>query len=168
MTIHLFIFFVALALLVTVWVAHGASPRIIIRGLTGGLLALNGALALIAFIAAAGLWLGAAPTAAAAQPDFAPEAVQAGPQQQQDGQQQGSQFNNPALGAALATGLAAIGAGIAVGISGAAAIGAITEKPEVLGRTLIFVGLAEGIAIYGLIIAFLILTGGLGGGGGGG
>lgn len=166
MTIHLFIFFGALALLLTVWVARGAPPRIIIRGLTGGLLALNGALALIAFIAAAGLWLGAAPSAAASEPDVAPEAVQAGPQQQ-DGQQQGTQLNNPALGAALATGLAAIGAGIAVGISGAAAIGAITEKPEVLGRTLIFVGLAEGIAIYGLIIAFLILTGGLGGGGGG-
>jgi V/A-type H+/Na+-transporting ATPase subunit K len=63
-----------------------------------------------------------------------------------------------ALGAALATGLACIGAGIAVGIAGAAAIGGITEKPEILGRTLIFVGLAEGIAIYGLIISFMILT----------
>ena len=63
------------------------------------------------------------------------------------------------LGAAIATGLAAIGAGIAVGIAGAAAIGAIAEKPELLGRTLIFVGLAEGIAIYGLIISFLILRG---------
>ena len=63
-----------------------------------------------------------------------------------------------ALGAALATGLACIGAGIAVGIAGAAAIGGITEKPEILGRTLIFVGLAEGIAIYGLIISFLILN----------
>ncbi|MBD3219801.1 ATPase [bacterium] len=64
-----------------------------------------------------------------------------------------------AIGAGLAVGLAAIGAGIAVGIAGAAAIGAITEKPEVLGRTLIFIGLAEGIAIYGLIVAFMLLTG---------
>ena len=63
-----------------------------------------------------------------------------------------------AIGAALATGLAAIGAGIAVGIAGSAAIGAIVEKPETLGRTLIFVGLAEGIAIYGLIISFMLLT----------
>ncbi len=63
-----------------------------------------------------------------------------------------------AMGAALATGLACIGAGIAVGIAGAAAIGGITEKPEILGRTLIFVGLAEGIAIYGLIISFMILN----------
>ncbi len=62
--------------------------------------------------------------------------------------------------AALVVGLAAIGAGIAVGIAGAAAIGAIAEKPELLGRTLIFVGLAEGIVIYGLIIAFIILGGG--------
>jgi len=66
---------------------------------------------------------------------------------------------NRFLGAAIATGLAAIGAGIAVGISGAAAIGAIAEKPELLGRTLIFVGLAEGIVIYGLIVSFIILRG---------
>ncbi len=64
------------------------------------------------------------------------------------------------LAAAIATGLAAIGAGIAVGIAGAAAIGAIAEKPELLGRTLIFVGLAEGIVIYGLIVSFIILGGG--------
>jgi len=63
------------------------------------------------------------------------------------------------LAAAVSTGLAAIGAGIAVGIAGAAAIGAVAEKPELLGRTLIFVGLAEGIAIYGLIIAFMVLGG---------
>jgi V/A-type H+-transporting ATPase subunit K len=62
------------------------------------------------------------------------------------------------LGAALSTGFAAIGAGIAVSGTGAAAIGAIAEKPENFGRALIFVGLAEGIAIYGLIIAFLILN----------
>jgi V/A-type H+/Na+-transporting ATPase subunit K len=64
---------------------------------------------------------------------------------------------NRFLGAAIATGLAAIGAGIAVGVAGAAAIGAIAEKPELLGRTLIFVGLAEGIVIYGLIVSFIIL-----------
>ena len=62
------------------------------------------------------------------------------------------------LAAALATGLATIGAGIAVSSTGAAAIGAIAEKPESFGRSLIFVGLAEGIAIYGLIISFLLLN----------
>ena len=62
------------------------------------------------------------------------------------------------LGAALSTGLAAIGAGIAVSGTGAAAVGAIAEKPDTFGRALIFVGLAEGIAIYGLIISFMILN----------
>ena len=61
------------------------------------------------------------------------------------------------LGASLATGFGCLGAGIAVGYVGAAAVGAVGEKPEVAGRTLIFVGLAEGIAIYGLIIAIMIL-----------
>ena len=61
------------------------------------------------------------------------------------------------LAAALSTGLASIGAGIAVGGSGAAAVGATAEKPESFGRALIFVGLSEGIAIYGLMISFIIL-----------
>ncbi|HET6720244.1 MAG TPA: ATP synthase subunit C [Rhodocyclaceae bacterium] len=62
------------------------------------------------------------------------------------------------IGAALATGMSALGAGIAVGKLGAAAVGALAEKPELFGRLLIFVGLAEGIAIYGLIISILILN----------
>jgi V/A-type H+-transporting ATPase subunit K len=61
------------------------------------------------------------------------------------------------IAAAIATGLSAIAGGIAVAYVGAAAVGAVSEKPEVAGRTLIFVGLAEGIAIYGLIIAIMIL-----------
>jgi V/A-type H+-transporting ATPase subunit K len=61
------------------------------------------------------------------------------------------------LGAALSTGLATIGAGIAVASTGSAALGAISEDQGILGKTLIFVGLAEGIAIYGLIISILIL-----------
>ena len=62
------------------------------------------------------------------------------------------------LAAAISTGLATVGAGIAVSATGAAAVGAIAEKPESFGRALIFVGLAEGIAIYGLIISFLVLN----------
>ncbi|MEO5378030.1 MAG: ATP synthase subunit C [Magnetococcus sp. DMHC-6] len=62
------------------------------------------------------------------------------------------------LGAALATGFSSLGAGYAVAHVGSSAIGAITEKPELLGRMLILVGLAEGIAIYGLIISILILN----------
>lgn len=62
------------------------------------------------------------------------------------------------VAAALATGLSAVAAGIAVAAVGAAALGAIAEKPELFGRTLVLVGLAEGIAIYGLIIAIMILN----------
>jgi V/A-type H+-transporting ATPase subunit K len=62
------------------------------------------------------------------------------------------------LAAAVSTGLACLGAGVGVSGTGAAAIGAIAEKPESFGRALIFVGLAEGIAIYGLIISFIILN----------
>jgi len=61
------------------------------------------------------------------------------------------------LAAALSTGLSTIGAGIAVAISSSAALGAISEDSGLLGKTLIFVGLAEGIAIYGLIVSILIL-----------
>jgi len=61
------------------------------------------------------------------------------------------------LAASIAVGVGSLGAGAAVGYVGAAAMGAIGEKPELAGRALIFVGLAEGIAIYGLIIAIMIL-----------
>ena len=62
------------------------------------------------------------------------------------------------IGAALAVGLACIGSAYAVARIGSAAIGAVSEKPELTGRTLVFIGLAEGIAIYGLIIAIMILN----------
>lgn len=62
------------------------------------------------------------------------------------------------IAAALATGMSSLGAGYAVGMVGSAAIGALAERPELLGRVLIVVGLAEGIAIYGLIISILILN----------
>ena len=62
------------------------------------------------------------------------------------------------VAAALATAFATLGAGFAVAKVGAAAIGALAEKPELFGRLLIFVGLAEGIAIYGLIVSILILN----------
>lgn len=61
------------------------------------------------------------------------------------------------LSAALSVGIGSIGAGMAVSYVGAAAVGAVGEKPEISGKVLIFVGLAEGIAIYGLLIAMFIL-----------
>lgn len=61
------------------------------------------------------------------------------------------------MAAALSTGLAAVGAAYAVSHVGSAALGAMGERPELAGRALIFLGLAEGIAIYGLIISIMIL-----------
>jgi V/A-type H+-transporting ATPase subunit K len=61
------------------------------------------------------------------------------------------------IGIGLPTGLAAIAAGLAIAPVGAAALAVIGEKPEVFGRTLIYLGLAEGVAIYGLVISILML-----------
>jgi V/A-type H+-transporting ATPase subunit K len=113
------------------------------RSLVGGLLTFNAVLILMAIGLAVLQWLGT------------PVEALAAPLVQNGG---GGLSSSAAIGAGLSTGLAAIGAGIAVAGTGSAAIGAIAEKPETLGRTLIYVGLAEGIAIYGLIISFIILT----------
>lgn len=61
------------------------------------------------------------------------------------------------LAAALATGLSGIGGGIAVASAASAALGAISEDSSIFGKSLIFAGLAEGICLYGLVIAFMIL-----------
>lgn len=58
---------------------------------------------------------------------------------------------------AVTVSMSCLGAAYAVGKVGAAAMGAASERPELMGRALIFVGLAEGIAIYGLIIAIMLL-----------
>ncbi len=62
------------------------------------------------------------------------------------------------LACGLCTGLACIGAGYAVGQVGSAALGVVSEDQTLLGKTLIYVGLAEGIAIYGLLISIMILS----------
>jgi len=61
------------------------------------------------------------------------------------------------VAAGLAVGLAAIGAGIAIGYSGAASIAVVAEKPAMRSWSFIIIGLAEGLAIYGLAIAFLLI-----------
>ncbi len=61
------------------------------------------------------------------------------------------------LAAALSTGLSALGAGIAVAAAAPAAIGATSEDPKSFGKSLIFVALGEGVALYGLLISILIL-----------
>jgi V/A-type H+-transporting ATPase subunit K len=61
------------------------------------------------------------------------------------------------IGAAIAVAGSSIGAAIAVAYTGSAALAAISERSEIFGRAMVIVGLAEGIAIYGLIIAVMIL-----------
>jgi V/A-type H+-transporting ATPase subunit K len=61
------------------------------------------------------------------------------------------------IGAGIAIAGSALGAGIAVAYTGAAALAAISEKPEMFGRAMVIVGLAEGIAIYGLVIAVVLI-----------
>jgi V/A-type H+/Na+-transporting ATPase subunit K len=62
------------------------------------------------------------------------------------------------MGAAIAVAGACIGASIAVAYTGAAALAAISEKPELFGRALVVLGLAEGIAVYGLIVALILIS----------
>jgi V/A-type H+/Na+-transporting ATPase subunit K len=61
------------------------------------------------------------------------------------------------LGAAIAVAGSTVGAGIAVAYSGAAALAVMSERPELFGRAMVIVGLAEGIAIYGLIIGIILI-----------
>lgn len=61
------------------------------------------------------------------------------------------------LAMALSTGLACIGGGVAVASAASSAIGAISENDKVFGKALIFVALAEGIAIYGMLVSILIM-----------
>jgi V/A-type H+-transporting ATPase subunit K len=61
------------------------------------------------------------------------------------------------IGAAIAVAASALGAGIAIAYAGSAALAAVSEQPDLFGRVMVVVGLAEGVAIYGLIVAVLIL-----------
>ncbi|MGA7835017.1 MAG: ATP synthase subunit C [Acidimicrobiales bacterium] len=61
------------------------------------------------------------------------------------------------LGAAISVAGSSIGAAIAVAYTGSAALAAISERPELFGRAMVFVGLAEGIAIYGLVVAIILI-----------
>ena len=64
----------------------------------------------------------------------------------------------PALiAAAIAVAGSSLGAAIAVAYTGAAALAAISERPELFGRAMVIVGLAEGIAIYGLIVSIILI-----------
>ena len=133
------------AVAVLILIGRRLSTRKRARSLVVGFILLDVGILLAALVITGLLWLGAPIPAVAAA--AAPPA-----------QEGGGVSGTVALSAALSTGLATLGAGIAVAVSGSAAIGGITERPEIFGRALVIVGLAEGIAIYGLIISFFILT----------
>ncbi len=61
------------------------------------------------------------------------------------------------IGSALAVGLAGLGGGYAVGVAGAAAVSAVAENEKISGTALLYVALGEGIAIYGLLVALMII-----------
>lgn len=137
------LFGVAVALIALLWVGRKLVRSGRFRTLVRGLVAVDVVIVLLVIAVLGVEWLvGPGPAAAM------PAVQQAG----------GGLTSGVALAAALSTGLAALASGIAVAVVGSAAVGAVSEEPENLGRTLIFVGLAEGIAIYGLITSFLILT----------
>lgn len=121
---------------------HHHSPARAMRRLKMGLMGFNIVVGLFA-MGIGVVWLITAPSASAA--GFDPQAA-------------ATSDPYASLAAAISTGLATIGSGIAVSATGSAAVGTIAEKPDTFGRALIFVGLAEGIAIYGLIISFMILN----------
>jgi V/A-type H+-transporting ATPase subunit K len=62
------------------------------------------------------------------------------------------------IAAALAVGISCIAGGIAVGQIGSAAMGAMSENPELSGKALPYAGLAEGICLWGFLVALLILV----------
>jgi V/A-type H+/Na+-transporting ATPase subunit K len=124
-------------------VVAGALARQLRRRPRGGLLALKvlnvamllGAAVMIA-VAVSGLPAGAAAAGSAAAHPYAGQAL---------------------IGAAISVAGSSIGAAIAVAYTGSAALAAISERPELFGRAMVFVGLAEGIAIYGLVVAVILI-----------
>ncbi len=69
----------------------------------------------------------------------------------------GTAISGIAIAAGLAVGLAGIGAGLGMGTASAAALGAITEKPETFGKSILYVVFIEVVAIYGFVIAYMLL-----------
>jgi len=115
-------------------------------------------LALVLLFVLGNMLVGVGVTAAYAQAsgEQAGQAAAEQPQQARKAPAGGAQRGTVAIAIAISIGAACAGAGYAVGRVGSAAIGAASENPEMLTRSLIFVALAEGIAIYGLLVAILL------------
>lgn len=82
---------------------------------------------------------------------------QAAPDSAAVGAQAAAKTVGLAMAAAIAVGLSILGAGYAVAKIGSAALGAAVEKPELLTRSILFVALAEGLAVLGFAIAMMLL-----------
>jgi V/A-type H+-transporting ATPase subunit K len=120
---------------------HGRSGMFILAGM-GGLL-MVGAVVLLAAALTAGPAAAAGTAAAAGVKIAAAPAV--------------SSSTGALIGAGIAVAGSTIGAGIAVAYTGAAALAIMSERPELFGRSMVIVGLAEGIAIYGLVIGIILI-----------
>lgn len=130
--------------LARVAMGHGRSGMFILAGM-GGLL-MVGAMVLLAAALTAGP-AAAAGTAAAAGVKIAASAAAPA----------ASSSTGALIGAGIAVAGSTIGAGIAVAYTGAAALAIMSERPELFGRSMVIVGLAEGIAIYGLVIGIILI-----------
>lgn len=106
------------------------------RRAMGGLVAVNAIVAVAALVVALLAALGVAEPAQAAADAKSGDAL---------------------IAAGISIAGSAFGAAIAVAYTGAAALATISEKPELFGRAMVIVGLAEGIAIYGLVIAIILI-----------
>jgi V/A-type H+-transporting ATPase subunit K len=143
---------------VTVWliclpvlVVVAMATRVALRTRSGAALrVLLGVNAVLAVVGVAVLAAAANAGAAAAQPSSAAGVVA-------DAAATSSSNWDALLGASIAVAGSSIGAAIAVAYTGAAALATLSERPELFGRAMVIVGLAEGIAIYGLIIAIILI-----------
>ena len=140
------VWFVALPVLVVACTGALLLLRSRGRSALGVLVGLDVVLLLVSLVV-----LGLAVTGGAAQADPATAAAAA---QQASGS---SSTRAALLGASIAVAGSSIGAAIAVAYTGAAALAAMSERPELFGRAMVIVGLAEGIAIYGLIVAIILI-----------
>jgi len=132
--------------------AHGRDPRTALRVLVGSM-AVTFTLALVVFAVVL-----AAPNDTRADAD-GPVSVRSAATAQAGSADEGQPVDSGAafIGAAIAVAASAIGAGIAIAYAGSAALATVSEQPDLFGRAMVVVGLAEGVAIYGLIVAVLIL-----------
>jgi len=136
--------------------AFGITAGLLDRGHPGRLKHIVAASGALTLMAALGLTIfavsgfNADPAAAATTAEFA----------QTDDTESSTPVDNGSayIGAAIAVAASVLGGGVAVAYTGSAALATVSERPELFGRAMVVVGLAEGIAIYGLIVAVLILA----------